>query len=100
MDTQLKYGDWVSFLFQHRALLGFIVKSMPDKQSYVIFVPETGKHYTCPAVMAIPEEPILKKSDVQALIDLSLDLKDEEWFHELSSQYLGIQGASTCDNTT
>ncbi|GMA61712.1 IDEAL domain-containing protein [Alicyclobacillus fastidiosus] len=89
MDVaKLQFGDWVSFLFQHQALLGFIVKNVPEKQSYVIFVPSTGKHYTCPASMAIPEEPTLKPNDVQALIDLSLDLKDEEWFRELSRRYL------------
>jgi hypothetical protein len=82
-EPNLHIGAWVSFFFDHRALLGFIVNQVPDKRSFLIYVPSKKKHYTCPASMVVPEEPSVRKKDVQMLIDLALDLRDESWFREL-----------------
>lgn len=67
-----------------RLLLGFIVGKISGSQKYVVFVP-LKKHQFYGSVSSFTvEEPVLLREDILALIDVALDLKDEDWFKELT----------------
>ncbi|MCF8564224.1 IDEAL domain-containing protein [Alicyclobacillus tolerans] len=81
-----RISEWVSFYSptDHVTLTGFIL-FYSNKTVCIVHVPHRGIYKVSVFMMTVLE-PSLQPSDLSALVDLALDTKDEQWFHELASQ--------------
>ncbi|GGI97218.1 hypothetical protein GCM10010885_03460 [Alicyclobacillus cellulosilyticus] len=86
MSTTLpEVGDWVSFYSpaKRRVLTGFILNIPKYTKVCMVYVPAEQRTMAVSLYDVTPADVSLQPEDLRALIDLSLDLKDEAWFREL-----------------
>lgn len=90
--NHLTEGTWVLYtnLSPLGGFSGFIIDEMPsESESKVLLTKDDAGNSirgitTLPKKYLIPMEDNLKEEDILSLIDLSLMMKDEQWFLELA----------------
>lgn len=94
--TRLNVGDWVSFCFAfecekkeghivqiHKCIQKATIQAT-NGQTYLMNISSLNK---IPARTA----PKYTQDDLRALIDVALDVKDRQWFEEITSELKRIQ---------
>jgi hypothetical protein len=95
MDNQLAVGDWVEVV-NHIYVGGYVgyvaYNPQSPKVAVVLVKDEEGKPFFEVDEYLIKAEQLMKlelekdELDLQTMIDMSLEQKDERWFNELASQ--------------
>ncbi len=80
-------GDWVEFvpLAAQDVLTGYILDLPTDTNVCKVYVPSQRKVFIVRREQLDASPQMLHLADIPALIDLSLDLRDEIWFEQLVS---------------
>lgn len=85
----MKLGEWVFTVHEENKITGFVTKINDDQVDIFVTIPKGYGSITKPVSKVWDHnETVIWMDDIPALIDLSLQIKDEEWFrkwaHELS----------------
>lgn len=87
---ELDVGKWVEvrdLMYYNPVLNGFIT-DLPDDRYFCIYVPSVGAVLRLPFVryLVTPLTNDLPEEDIYTLIELAIETKDKEWFHQLVSK--------------
>ncbi|MDE1367493.1 IDEAL domain-containing protein [Bacillus licheniformis] len=96
--TRLNVGDWVSFSlcinFEYQEITGRIIRINNHSQQASVQT-KNGQTYlkSFYTLKKIPARtaPKYTHDDLRTLIDIALDVKDRQWFEELTSELKRIQ---------
>ncbi|WP_327818615.1 IDEAL domain-containing protein [Bacillus licheniformis] len=96
--TRLNVGDWVSFSlcinFEYQEITGCIIRINNHSRQAAVQT-KNGQTYlkSFYTLKKIPARtaPKYTQDDLRALIDVALDVKDRQWFEELTSELERIQ---------
>lgn len=85
----MKLGDWIFTAHNGNKITGFITDFENGKASIHVTIPKNyGSVQMDISEIYLHNDPVIWMDDIPSLIDLSLQIKDEEWFrkwvHELS----------------
>ncbi|KKB72464.1 IDEAL domain-containing protein [Bacillus sp. TH008] len=96
--TRLNVGDWVKFSpsnFYRRNQKLFIKGYIDDiNGNHADIIGDDGKTYIgekLDNLIPCEDKPEYTQADVRALMDVALDVKDRQWFEELTSELKRIQ---------
>lgn len=84
----MNIGDWVHFLHQGQKHTGFILEAAEHESEVQITIPKDCGIVKVATIELIPGDSVIWMDDIPVMIDLSLKIRDEQWFihwvHELS----------------
>ena len=92
---EFKIGDWVLFAYNNRfsGYVGFINKFDSNDNEYRVFItrdpdgkPVKGGIWADSSNLIYYNNASLDEDDLWSLIDVAIDLKDRDWFLELTAK--------------
>ncbi|MNC46575.1 hypothetical protein D3C75_955990 [compost metagenome] len=79
----MNVGDWVFAVHEGNKITGFLAGICDELASVFVTIPQGYGMITMPLKeLGSHNEPVVWLDDIPALIDLSLDVRDREWFNQ------------------
>lgn len=84
---EIQVGKWVKFKEGNKEFTGFVIATKPSEGEARVAVPSIRKTKSVPYYAITDfDEPVMSSEQIDAMIDVALDIRDFDWVKELLEQ--------------